>query len=97
MFGTQKLAPMLRRAKDAFVYERSDCRGEDAITTEDDDGSSDGDEAEEGEGNGRQKDPQLDVRIIAKMLEIDISMIYVSNQVSMQILLFYFPQVSFPI
>ena len=58
---------------------------------------SDVEEAEDGEGNGRRKDPQRDVRIIAEMLEIDISMIYVSNQVSMQILLFYFPQVSFPI
>ena len=85
MFGTQKLAPMLRRAKDAFVYERGGCRGEDAAATEDEDGSSDGHEAEEGEGTGRRKDPQLDVRIIAEMLDIDISMIYVSNQVCGQI------------
>ena len=87
MFGTQKLAPMLRRAKDAFVYERSGCRGEDASITEDEDGSSDCDEAEEGEANGRRKDPQRDVRIIAEMLEIDISMIYVSDQVCWQIFL----------
>ena len=87
MFGTQKLAPMLRRAKDAYVYERGGCQEEDAAaTTEDKDDGSDGNEAEEGgEGSGRRKDPQRDVRIIAEMLEIDISMIYVSNQVCRQI------------
>ena len=70
MFGTQKLAPMLRRAKDVFVFERSACFDED-------------DEGEEGE-EGRQRDPQRDVRILAEMLEIDISLIFVSDQVSMR-------------
>ena len=73
MFGTQKLAPMLRRAKDAFVFERSACFDED----------DEDDEGEEGE-EGRQRDPQRDVRILAEMLEIDISLIFVSDQVSMR-------------
>ena len=73
MFGTQKLAPMLRRAKDAFVFERSACFDED----------DEDDEGEEGE-EGRQRDPQRDVRILAEMLEIDISLIFVSDQVCMR-------------
>ena len=48
MFGTQKLAPMLRRAKNAFVFERSACLDDDddgdlaAAATEDEEGSREG-------------------------------------------------------
>ena len=82
MFGTQKLAPMLRRAKNAFTYERSACFDGDSTIAEDDDCSED---ADEGEGGGRQRDPQRDVRILAEMLDIDISLIFVSDQVSMKL------------
>ena len=82
MFGTQKLAPMLRRAKNAFTYERSACFDGNSTTAEDED-SSDG--ADEGEDDGRQRDPQRDVRILAEMLDIDISLIFVSDQVTMKL------------
>ena len=46
-----------------------------------DEGSSDEDDADQGEDDGRRRDPQRDVRLIAEMLDIDISLIFVSNQV----------------
>ena len=71
---------MLRRAKDAFIYERSACLNGQSVSSEDE-GSSDEDDADQGEDAGRRRDPQRDVRLIAEMLDIDISLIFVSNQV----------------
>ena len=85
MFGTQKLAPMLRRARNAFLSESGiDLDGDESDTRDDDEEEDSVGDEEEGEGvDGlRRRDPKRDVRVLVKMLEIDVSLIFVSDQVS---------------